>query len=147
NTKAAHLRAVNSVARCTIRSCDDGHDMQEIKQADIEYSTTQSQFERWQPVGFSSYPMDQDQSEQQQPQQSGNGGGGLSDMFNDDQPKGPCAEGLMIYPGGDRSHPICAGIDDRRSRPHSAKAGESFFYSPDGSGQTIYHRRRNDGMD
>jgi hypothetical protein len=44
----------------------------------------------------------------------------------------------MLYPGGQRSHPI--GIcDDRRVRPYKVPEGASAFYAPTGTGQMVYH--------
>jgi hypothetical protein len=44
-----------------------------------------------------------------------------------------------MYMNGHRSHPI-AFVDDRRVRPYQMEAGESAFYSADGSGQMVYHK-------
>jgi hypothetical protein len=152
--KETGRRVQTSQARCTLRDFDDDHDMMEIKAADVMTSETPTNFERWQSVGMSVHPMPQEQDQQQQgqqdqQQQDGGGGGGNGDQnpWNMKQPKGPSAEGLMMYPGGSRSHPVCAGIDDRRVRPYQTKPGEALYYSADGSGQTMYHRVRGDGND
>jgi len=147
----ASRRAQTGIARCTIRKCDDDHDMQEVLQADVMHSETPTSFERWQQVGFTAYPSDQQQGQGQQGQGTGNGGGGDimggASGFNNAQPKTPAAEGVMVYPGGSRSHPVCASIDDRRVRPYQMKQGESAMYACDGSGQMLYHRLRGDAND
>ena len=157
STEDAARRAQTSMSRCTIRGCDDGHDMQEVNQADVMQSETPTNFERWQQVGFTAYPKDQ--TNQQQPQGSGqsgaasgsgNGSGSSGDGvtgFNANQPKGPAAEGVMLYLNGSRSHPVAAMIDDRRVRPYGLKQGESAHYACDGSGQMLYHRLRGDAND
>jgi hypothetical protein len=159
NTIDASRRAQTSTSRATIRDFDDDHDMQEIKQADVMHSESPTSFERWQQAGMTVHPMPQQQDQQQQGQQGqdggGNGGGGgggggetnMADGFNDKQPKGPSAEGMIMYVGGSRAHPVMVSIDDRRVRPYQTKPGEALYYSADGSGQTMYHRVRGDGKD
>jgi hypothetical protein len=158
NTIDASRRSQTSTSRATIREFDDDHDMQEIKQADVMHSESPTSFERWQQAGMSVHPMPQAQDDQQQQQDQqgdqggggGGGGGGNTDMskgFNDKQPKGPSAEGIILYVGGSRAHPVMVGIDDRRVRPYQTKPGEALYYSADGSGQTMYHRVRGDGKD
>jgi hypothetical protein len=167
NTIDASRRAQTSTSRATIRDFDDDHDMMEIKQADVMHSESPTSFERWQQAGMSVHPMPQQQDQQQQGQQGfsekagdggggggGNGGGGggggetnMADGFNDKQPKGPSAEGMIMYVGGSRAHPVMVSIDDRRVRPYQTKPGEALYYSADGSGQTMYHRVRGDGAD
>ena len=157
DTLDAARRAQTSMSRCTIRGCDDGHDMMQIKQADVMQSETPTNFERWQSVGFTAYPVDQQNQQQPQGQGqsspssgSGNGGGSSGDGmtgFNNNQPKGPAAEGVMLYMNGSRSHPVCAAIDDRRVRPYGFKPGEAAVYAADGSGQMLYHRLRGDAND
>jgi|SRR5262245_20911884 len=141
NTREAFRRATNTVSRCTIRECDDNHLMQEIKQADVHHSETPTDFERFQPLGITAVPKKQDQRQQQQQQQGqqqgGNGGG---EEWNNDQPKEPSAEGMMLYPNGQRDHPVCIGIDDRRVRPYDMQEGEGAHYAPDGSGQMVLHK-------
>jgi phage gp45-like len=152
--KETGRRVQTSQARCTLRDFDDDHDMMEIKAADVMTSETPTNFERWQQAGMTCHPMPQEQDQQQQGQQDqqqngqqDGGGNGEQMPWNMKQPKGPSAEGLMMYPGGSRSHPVCAAIDDRRVRPYQTKPGEALYYSLDGSGQTMYHRVRGDGMD
>ncbi|MBO0716537.1 MAG: phage baseplate assembly protein [Rhizobiales bacterium] len=149
NVTDAARRAQTSIARCTIRGCDDGHDMMQVKQADVMYSETPTDFERWQTVGFTAYPKDQQQDQAPTPQQGQQGqqGGDALSGFNQNQPKGPAAEGVMLYVGGSRSHPVCAAIDDRRVRPYGMQQGESAHYACDGSGQMLYHRLRGDAND
>jgi hypothetical protein len=144
----ASRRAQTSGSRCTIREFDDDHLVQELKEADVFHSETPTGVERYQPAGFTCVPMKQDQSEQPQQQEQGQQGGGQGgNNWNDNQPKGPSAEGHMSYLNGSRSHPMCTSVDDRRARPYGQHPGESQHYSADGSGQTVYHRVRGDPAD
>jgi len=151
----ASRRSQTSIGRCTLREFDDDHDMMQIKTADVMHGESATDFERWQQSGMSVHPMPQDQKQQQQGGQGGQGGGGGGGGstggdkigFNDNQPTEPSAEGIMLYVGGSRAHPVCIGVDDRRVRPYQTKPGECLYYSADGSGQTIYHRVRGDGAD
>src|SRR5215469_4253667 len=131
------------ISRATIREMDDNHLCQECKQADVMHSETPTDFEVWHPLGVTSVPMKQEQQKQQQQDQGDGGGHG---KFNKNQPKGKSAEAMMLYVNGQRAHPV-AMVNDRRVRPYDMKPGEAAIYSADGSGQTVYHRVRNDGKD
>lgn len=138
NHLANQLRMM--VSRATVREFDDGHLMQQVKHADVYHSETPSDFERWQMAGISSHPLKQDQDNKQKNTRQGSGGSpGTADQgdWNHDQPKGKAAEALMIYPGGNRSHPI-AIVDDRRVRPYNMPEGASAFYDTAGTGQMTY---------
>jgi len=124
-------------SRATVREFDDDHLMQQIKFADVYHSETPSDFERWQMVGVTATPLKQDEDEQQQKSKQGQGSEEQGD-WNHDQPKGPAAEAVMLYVGGQRSHPI-GMVDDRRVRPYKVPAGASAFYAASGTGQMMYH--------
>lgn len=128
------------VSRATVREFDDAHLMQQVKHADVYHSETPSDFERWQMAGISAYPLKQDQDDKQNNSKKSSGGAaGSADQgdWNHDQPKGKAAEALMIYPGGNRSHPIGL-VDDRRVRPYNMPEGASSFYDVSGTGQMTY---------
>jgi phage gp45-like len=120
-------------ARATIREFDDEHLMQQVKKADVYHSETPSDFERWQPVGMTAFPIKQQEDEEKKGQKKS---AGADDGMNHDQPTGPAAEAIMMYVGGSRSHPV-AMVDDRRVRPYGMSEGEGANYAPDGSEQMV----------
>jgi phage gp45-like len=129
----AHRNSQSGSSRATVREFDDDHLMQQVKYADVFHSETPSDFERWQSVGFTAFPIKQQEDpnkKQQQPTQGEQGD------WNHDQPTGPAAEALMLYLNGSRSHPI-ALVDDRRVRPYGMSEGEGAHYAPDGSEQMV----------
>jgi phage gp45-like len=126
-------KARMGTARATIREFDDDHLMQQVKKADVYHSETPSDFERWQPVGMTAFPIKQQEDQQKKSQQKS---GGEDDGWNHDQPTGPAAEAIMMYVGGSRSHPV-AMVDDRRVRPYGMSEGEGAHYAPDGSEQMV----------
>ena len=130
-------RAQMSIGRESIREMDDGHLLQQIKKADVSHSETPSDFERFQMVGMTAVPLKQDEDKQQQSQSKGGDKSGSD--WDHDQPKGKSAEAVMLYPGGQRSHPI-AMVDDRRVRPYAMKPGQAAFYSAYGSEQIAFHK-------
>jgi phage gp45-like len=143
-TTLSHVarQAQMSMSRATIREFSDDHLMQEVKQADVYYSETPSDFERWQMVGMTSFPLKQEEDEKKKPAEKKEAAStpernmtGKTD-FNDDQPKGPAAEAVMLYLNGQRSHPV-AIVDDRRVRPYEMSEGEGAHYAPDGSEQMV----------
>lgn len=123
-------------SRATGREFDDKHLVQQIKKADVFHSETVSNFERFQPVGLTSVPLDQEQDQQQQPSQSGSKSEGGN--WNHNQPKGKAAEIIMAYPNGSRSLPMAAVVDDRRVRPYAMEKGGSACYHAAGTGQMCY---------
>jgi phage gp45-like len=121
-------------ARATIREFDDDHLMQQVKSADVYHSETPTDFERFQPVGMTAFPIkQQDDPNQKKPQQASSSETG---DWNHDQPTGPAAEAVMLYLNGHRSHPV-AFVDDRRVRPYNMSEGEGAHYAPDGSEQMV----------
>jgi phage gp45-like len=127
-------KARMGTARATIREFDDDHLMQQVKKADVYHSETPSDFERWQPVGMTAFPIKQQEDENKKspaPKSAPEDGD-----WNHDQPTGPAAEAVMLYIGGSRSHPV-AMVDDRRVRPYGMSEGEGAHYAPDGSEQMV----------
>lgn len=43
------------------------------------------------------------------------------------------AEAVVVFPGGDRGHPLVVAVDDRRHRPTGLEAGEVAVYSETGA--------------
>ena len=123
-----------SLSRATVREFDDDHLMQQVKYADVYHSETPSDFERWQPVGMTAFPIKQ--QEDQNKKQSATPSPDEQGDWNHDQPQGPAAEAVMLYMNGQRSHPI-AMVDDRRVRPYGMSEGEGAHYAPDGSEQMV----------
>lgn len=44
----------------------------------------------------------------------------------------PGAEGIVLFIGGNRSHPVVLGLDDRRYRKRDMEAGEVALYTDEG---------------
>lgn len=42
------------------------------------------------------------------------------------------AEAILLFPNGDRGHPIAVAVSDRRYRPTGGQAGEVFLYTDEG---------------
>jgi phage gp45-like len=125
-------RVMHTVQRFTLNQGNDNPMMQELH-LDGMNSESRNAVERVQSFGFTSTPLPRDQGgDQQGGQSSGTGGDGAQD-------KGPAAEGICLYVGGQRNHPVCIGIDDRRHRPMGLKAGENAQY--DDIGQMTLLRR------
>jgi phage gp45-like len=131
----ATRKARMGMSRATVREFDDDHLMQQVKYADVFHSETPSDFERWQGVGMTAFPIKQqeDPNAKQKPAQKADAADG---DWNHDQPKGPAAEAVMLYLNGSRSHPV-AMVDDRRVRPYGMSEGEGAHYAPDGSEQMV----------
>lgn len=45
----------------------------------------------------------------------------------------PGAEAVVVFPNGDRGHPLVVGVDDRRYRPTGMQPGEVAVYHKDGA--------------
>jgi len=127
-------RAMHQMVRFTLNKGVDIPMMQELN-FDGMNSEGRNKVERVQNYGFSSAPLPRD--EQGAGTQSGNGGGGVGG--DGEQPKGPAAEGICMFMGGQRNHPVCIAIDDRRHRPMGLKPGENAQY--DDIGQMTLLRR------
>lgn len=98
-------RAFRMFMRATVEKVNDGPQMQEVD-VNLFQDEKKEGVERWQNYGFSSVP------------------------------KGPegkkYAEAIVAFLGGNRSHGVVLGIDDRRFRPKNLKAGESVQYDDEG---------------
>ncbi|HEV8503726.1 MAG TPA: phage baseplate assembly protein [Casimicrobiaceae bacterium] len=121
-------RIMHMAARVTLNVGDDLKMMQEMF-IDGMNSDMRKAVERIQSFGFSSVPLPRDEPDKQQ---AGSIGGV-------EQPKGPAAEGIALFLGGQRNHPVIIGIDDRRHRPMGMKPGENAQY--DDQGQMTLLRR------
>lgn len=114
------FRAYHGAARGTIDKVDDGHLMQ-TADAGFMRSDGRTGIERWQDYGITSVPL---------PRDSSSGGAKKTGSEGDLGPatKGKSAEVLMVFPGGSRSHPVAARVDDRRHRLQQLKPGEVALY-------------------
>jgi phage gp45-like len=123
-------RIMHVAARVTMNKASDDPMMQEIA-GDMMNSDSRKAMERIQSFGFSSVPMPRDEDEKK-------GGGGGGDQ-NIEKAKGPAAEGIALFLGGQRNHPVIIAVDDRRHRPMGMKPGENAQY--DDQGQMTLLRR------
>jgi phage gp45-like len=114
-------RIMHLAARVTLNVGDDLKMMQEMF-IDGMNSDMRKAVERIQSFGFSSVPLPRDEADKQQ---KGSIGGV-------EQPKGPAAEGIALFLGGQRNHPVIIGVDDRRHRPMGLKPGENAQYDDQG---------------
>lgn len=122
------FRAYHGFARATVNEVDD-KPMMQTSSVDMYAQDSTKGVERIQNFGFASVPLPRDKIDGQQNQTAG--GGYTSDK------KGPAAEAIMGFIGGDRSHPVIFAIDDRRHRPRKMKPGESGQYDEQGQGSWI----------
>ena len=115
-------RIMHMAARVTLNVGDDLKMMQEMF-TDGMNSDMRKAVERIQSFGFTSTPLPRDED-------SGSKGGQSSGGV--EQPKGPAAEGIALFLGGQRNHPVIIGMDDRRHRPMGLKPGENAQYDDQG---------------
>jgi phage gp45-like len=127
-------RAMHQIVRLTLNKANDNPMMQELS-FDGMFGDGRGIVERIQHFGFTSMPLPRDQ----QQQQGGSGGGAGGASGGADQDKGPAAEGIAVFVGGQRNHPVVIAVDDRRHRPMGLKAGENAQY--DDIGQMTLLRR------
>ncbi|MCA1452830.1 phage baseplate assembly protein [Bradyrhizobium sp. BRP22] len=126
-------RIMHMAVRLTLNKANDNPMMQELS-FDGMNGDGRKIVERIQAFGMSSMPLPRDEDKQQQ------GGGGAGGTGGDgEQPKGPAAEGIALFLGGQRNHPVVIAVDDRRHRPMGLKGGESAQY--DDQGQMTLIRR------
>ena len=124
-------RVMHMVQRFTLNMSND-NPMMQLLHLDGMNSEGRNSVERVQAFGFTSTPLPRDQQQQGQQGSGSTGGDG-------EQMKGPAAEGICLYVGGQRNHPVCIAIDDRRHRPMGLKPGENAQY--DDLGQMTLLRR------
>lgn len=122
-------RGMHPIQRVTINKSNDSSMMQEMH-FDGMNSEGRSGTERVQPFGFSSVPLPRD--EQSGGDSGGGGGSGGGEGGSSDSDKGKAAEGIVVYPGGQRNHPVMIAMDDRRHRPIGLKPGENAQYDHNG---------------
>jgi phage gp45-like len=127
-------RVMHMAMRFTLNKGNDDPMMQELH-LDGMNSDGRNKVERMQSFGFTSTPLPRDEEEKKDGQQQQSGG----QSNGTESPKGPAAEGICLFLGGQRNHPVCIGIDDRRHRPMGLKAGENAQY--DDQGQMTLLRR------
>jgi phage gp45-like len=125
-------RVMHMVQRFTLNQGND-NPMMQLLDLDGMNSEFRKGVERFQHFGFSSVPLPRDQQQGQGQQGGGDTGG------NGEQMKGPAAEGICLFPGGQRNHPVVIAVDDRRHRPMGLKPGENAQY--DDIGQMTLLRR------
>jgi hypothetical protein len=121
-------RVMHQIVRLTLNKGNDNPMMQEMS-FDGMVKEGRKIVERMQSFGMSSIPMPRDEQEG-----GGQGGGGGGDVAN---LKGAAAEGIAVFLGGQRNHPVVLAVDDRRHRPMGMKPGESFQYDHQGQGTLI----------
>jgi hypothetical protein len=121
-------RAMHHAVRLTMNKANDNPMMQELS-FDGMVKEGRKIVERLQAFGMSTMPLPRDDDK-------GGGGGGGGGGGEGNQ-KGPAAEGIALFLGGMRNHPVVIGVDDRRHRPMGMKPGESFQYDHQGQGTLI----------
>src|SRR5580765_3628644 len=99
-------RVMHMVQRFTLNQGNDNPMMQTLH-VDGMNSEFRKGVERMQHFGFTSVPLPRDQQQQGQQGAGGTGGDGEAN-------KGPAAEGIALFPGGQRNHPVIIAVDDRR---------------------------------
>ncbi|HET7500658.1 MAG TPA: phage baseplate assembly protein, partial [Kofleriaceae bacterium] len=89
-------RIANSIARCVVQLVSDEKTLQAL-QIGVLSGETIDHAEHYQPYGFTSVPLP-----------------GSSDGV---------PEGVVVFPNGDRSHPLVVVVSDRRHRPTGGQPG------------------------
>lgn len=128
-------RIMHMGVRFTLNKGNDNPMMQELH-FDGMNSDGRDKVERMQNYGFSSTPLPRDVQQGIQ-QVAGAVGGQVGDAIG--KILGPAAEGICMFMGGQRNHPVCIGVDDRRHRPMGLQPGENAQY--DDIGQMTLLRR------
>jgi phage gp45-like len=129
-------RVMHMAARFTLNKGNSLPMMQELAM-DFMNSEGRKAVEHIQGFGMTATPMPRDEDEQQQGNQQSGASEGVGGPG--EQMKGPAAEGIALFLGGQRNHPVIIAVDDRRHRPMGLKAGESAQY--DDQGQMTLIRR------
>ena len=119
-------RIMHIAARVTLNKANDNPMVQEMF-ADMMNSDARKNIERIQAFGMSTMPLPRDDDK---------GGGGAEGGIGEAM-KGPAAEGICMFLGGQRNHPVMIQVDDRRHRPMGLKPGESFQYDHQQQGTLI----------
>ena len=130
-------RSMHQFVRLTLKQAIDDPMMQEMMFDGMNSDGRSKPAERMQSYGMSSTPLGPDQSEGGQSSSGGSGksasaraggGGGGGGGGGEGGQGGGAAEGIAVYPGGQRNHPVIIGVDDRRHRPMGLKPGENAQY-------------------
>lgn len=98
------------IGRCVLTAIDDSTKAQTV-QAKILHDEVRDDVERFQQFGFTSVP----------------------------DPSAGTIEGVVVFVGGNRAHPIVIATEDRTNRPKNLSAGESALYTA-GGGLRVYCR-------
>jgi phage gp45-like len=122
-------RAMHQFVRITLNKANIDTMLQELH-VDGMNSEGRERVEQFQNFGFSASPLPRDEDEKKDGQQQQGG---------TEKPKGPAAEAILAFIGGQRNHPVCIALDDRRHRPLGLKPGENAQY--DDQGQMTLLRR------
>src|SRR4029077_16923551 len=96
-------RTMHQIVRLTLNKGNDNPMMQEMS-FDGMVKEGRKIVERMQNFGMSMVPMPRDEDDK--------GGGGGGDAMQN--LKGKAAEGIAVFLGGQRNHPVVIGVDDRR---------------------------------
>jgi hypothetical protein len=118
-------RVMHIATRLTLNKANSNPMMQEMN-FDGMAKEGRKIVEQMQSFGMSATPLPRDEQD---------GQGGLGSMLSNI--KGKAAEGIALFLGGQRNHPVVIGVDDRRHRPMGLKPGESFQYDQQGQGTLI----------
>ena len=102
-TRPLAMRIANTVARGVVHMVDDTAKMQ-LLQIGLLDGETLDGAEHVQPYGFSSVAL-----------------------------PGPGTESFVVFPGGDRAHPIVIAVTDRALRPTDRPGGEVTIYNERGA--------------
>jgi len=129
------FRVAHMFSRVTINEANANPKWQELSIDGMNNDKRQN-VEFVQGYGFVATVLPRDKEEGKQSGQSTSGG------TQPEKPKGPAAEGIAVFMGGQRNHPVIIAVDDRRHRPRGLKPGESAQY--DDQGQMTLIKR--DGM-
>lgn len=97
------IRIANTFARGVVRLVDDTGKMQRVQLVALDGETIDGA-EHVQPYGFSSVAL-----------------------------PGPGTESFVVFPGGDRAHPIVIAVTDRALRPTDRPGGEVTIYNERGA--------------
>jgi len=121
-------RAMHGFARVTLNKSAYNHLWQMFSIDAMNGGDRRENVEYVENYGFTGTVLPRDEQKAQSKSQEG----GV------ENPKGPAAEGICVYIGGQRNHPVCVAMGDRRHRPR-LKPGETAQY--DDNGQMTLIRR------
>ena len=132
-------RSMHQAVRLTLnKAINDNPLMQEMGFAGM-FGDGRGIVERIQAFGFSSVPLGPSKSQggdqggqggigSQSAEGRAAGGGGGGGGSGGGQGQEESAEGIAVFLGGQRNHPVVIAVDDRRHRPMGLKPGENAQY-------------------